>query len=526
MSSQQCELAFGAGMGLDQLERWLRDAPNFFDERTTELRRSYFDSFDWRLHAAGAVLELEEGNGPGTVLCWRDLAEGGYRHAVTAVPVPRFARELPAGPLRRAVAPVLEMRALMLKATAITQARVFGLRNRDRKTVLRLVVEHSVARDPAHGTERDLGLSVRLVPVKGYPKPLARVRQRLLALGLEASAASLPQRALDALDCHPGAYSSKLDIRLDPQLRADLALKQVLIELLETIEINEAGTRDDLDSEFLHDLRVAVRRTRSALTQVKGIFPERLLARAKADFAWLGEVTGPTRDLDVYLLKFDGYRRSLPVAVRADLDPLQGFLTEHQQAVQGELATALQSARYKEIKQRWRAFLEADVPARPQAPNARRPILDVARERIWRVYRRVIKEGEAIDAASPAADLHELRKSCKKLRYLLEFFRSLFEDTEIKQLVRALKGLQENLGDFQDLEVQVSSLRRFSGQMVEEGTAQGPTLMAMGILAEGLEQEQQRARAEFTARFAAFASDEVKALFRELFAPAQQGGTR
>ena len=42
---------------------------------------------------------------------------------------------------------------------------------------------------------------------------------------------------------------------------------------LQTLRINEDGVRKDLDSEFLHDFRVAVRRTRSALSQIKGVFP-------------------------------------------------------------------------------------------------------------------------------------------------------------------------------------------------------------------------------------------------------------
>ncbi len=150
--------------------------------------------------------------------------------------------------------------------------------------------------------------------------------------------------------------------------------------------------------------------------------------------------------------------------------------------------------------------------------NARRPIVDVARERIWKAYRGIIKEGQAIEADTPAAALHDLRKSCKKLRYLMEFFQSLFPAEKIKELIKTLKVLQENLGDFQDYEVQVTTLKQFSQRMVAEAAVPTTTLLAMGMLIEGLERRQQQARDEFAGRFRQFALPKNHAHFRALFA--------
>ena len=69
------------------------------------------------------------------------------------------------------------------------------------------------------------------------------------------------------------------------------------------------------------------------------------------------------------------------------------------------------------------------------------------------MYRRVLKERRAIADDSPAEDLHELRKSCMKLRYLLEFFRSLYPRKQERALILKLKVLLDNLGNLQDLEV-------------------------------------------------------------------------
>jgi CHAD domain-containing protein len=150
--------------------------------------------------------------------------------------------------------------------------------------------------------------------------------------------------------------------------------------------------------------------------------------------------------------------------------------------------------------------------------NAGRPVLEVASKRIWRIYRRAIREGDAISTESPADDLHELRKTCKKLRYLMEFFQSMYPASEIRSLIKALKTLQDNLGNFQDFEVQVSTLKSFSHQMVAEGTVPPDTLLAMGMLIDGLERRQHLAREEFSGRYAGFSRQHNQNRFRKLFA--------
>ena len=169
--------------------------------------------------------------------------------------------------------------------------------------------------------------SSSVVPLRGYEKDAAEIITLLEdELGLQPEAQDLLLRALAALGKEPATSASKLDIPLEPELRADAALRRILLVLLETMERNEAGTSADLDSEFLHDFRVAVRRTRSLFSQVKGVLPPTPLERFRAEFKWLGQVTGPTRDLDVYLLEMDGSRAMLPDHVAPELAPLERHL--------------------------------------------------------------------------------------------------------------------------------------------------------------------------------------------------------
>ena len=128
-------------------------------------------------------------------------------------------------------------------------------------------------------------------------------------------------------------------------------------------------------------------------------------------------------------------------------------------------------------------------------------------------------EGSAITQESPAEDLHELRKSCKKLRYLIEFFRSIYPNKDVAELIKGIKTLLDNLGEFQDLQVQAFKLREFAHQIFSEGNVPADTLLAMGMLVDELLNHQQEARAQFADRFAAFAGSGQREIFMRLFAP-------
>ena len=149
-------------------------------------------------------------------------------------------------------------------------------------------------------------------------------------------------------------------------------------------------------------------------------------------------------------------------------------------------------------------------------PDAARPVADVAAERIGKVYRRMVKMGRAIDQDSPHEALHDLRKKGKELRYLLEFFASLYPSEVVKPMVATLKGLQDVLGRFQDREVQADLLRALGADIatMEGGAA---ALMAMGVLVERLTEQQEHARAEFAASFEQFAAKPQRKLVSHTF---------
>ena len=511
------EFILPSRLGADTLLARVKREFRHHSDPARMLQRTWYDSFDWRLYSNDSSLE-DTRDGNTHTLVWRTL-KGTHRYPRLKLnKALQFASELPKGPFRERLEPILEMRELVPKFRIRSRTSTLRILNKDEKTVAYLVVEENTLPRQKGIKSGKFDNRAVVIPVRGFPKPCKEVTKFLLEQGLSPAQDDLMLAVLSTIGETPGSYSSKLELELDPAMRADQASKLILHRLLDIMKQNEAGTRRGTDTEFLHDFRVAIRRTRSALSQIKAVFPKQIVDRYKAEFAWLGQMTSPSRDLDVYLLTFDEYRDSLPASMQADIEPLRTFLIRHQKIENKNLVKALDSARYRRLIQNWRTFLEQPVNERSTLKSAGRPVIEVASDRIWRVFRRVIREGDAITTESPADDLHELRKTCKKLRYLMEFFQSLYPTGNIKELIRTLKTLQDNLGDFQDYEVQVSTLKTFSHQMVAEGNIPPDTLLAMGMLIDGLERRQHQAREEFSGRYAGFSQHKNQDRFRKLFA--------
>ena len=516
---QQMRLEFiiPENLCFEDLQSTLQKNTRVLTEPSRTVYRTYYDSFDWRLYVDDSLLE-DSRDGNDHTLVWRTL-KGTHRcPRLKLNKAPRFVTDLPPGPFRNCIEPVLEMRELVQKFRIRSRTNTLRILNKDEKTVARLVIEENTLPRQKGVRSGKLDNRAVIIPVRGFPKPCKALAKLLQKQGLSPAEDDLMLAVLSTFGETPGSYSSKLNLKLDPDMRADQASKLILQRLLDIMLQNEAGTRTGTDTEFLHDFRVAIRRTRSALSQIKAVFPKRTVDRYKTEFAWLGQMTSPSRDLDVYLLNFDEYRDSLPATSQADIEPLRTFLIRHQKTENKNLVKALNSARYSRLIKSWSDFLEQPANERSTLKNAGRPVIEVACNRIWRVYRGTIREGNAIHKESPAEALHDLRKTCKKLRYLMEFFQSLYPSGEIKELIRVLKTLQDNLGNFQDYEVQVITLKIFSHQMVAEGTVPPDTLLAMGMLIDGLERRQHQAREEFAGRFAGFSQQKNQDRFRKLFA--------
>ena len=152
----------------------------------------------------------------------------------------------------------------------------------------------------------------------------------------------------------------------------------------------------------------------------------------------------------------------------------------------------------------FRGFLGSGPPTRPRSGNALVPIRVLSAARILEIYRRILAEGRAIGDHSPPEALHELRKSCKRLRYLLEFFRGIHPAKPVERTIARLKRLQDNLGAYQDVQVQRAVLREFRDPAQASLDAAG--IEAVDGRCTALAERERKTRTEFTTRFARYDS--------------------
>lgn len=469
----------------------------------------YADSFDWRLYQQGYLLH---NHGSAWTLYHSDSCEVTLQQGGPELKTRCFARDFPAGRFRELLGPILGIRCLLPLATVGLSGRQIRLLNRDDKTVARLVIE---TQRPA-GQKAVLRL-VRLFPVRGYTQELTLARHILKENGVFQSVSPLIgfTEACRAAGRQPLDYTSKFSLDLDPTSTARQAMGRIYQTLLDNINRNVPGVLADWDTEFLHDLRVAIRRTRSGLSLVKKVLPETVVERFKRDFGLLGRLTGPTRDLDVYLLNREDYLGRLPPALQPGLDAFFAELARRRQVEQKKLVRALRAKKHRAILNAWHRCLHSED--RPSAPLADIPVKELAGRIIHRRYKRVLRDGQALNAATPDGEVHRLRIECKKLRYAIEFFSSLYPKEDIQVVVRHLKKLQDILGSFNDLSVQQEMLRQTLDKM-RAGSSRNPALAsALGGLMQSLFQEQQELRTHFTEAFDQFSDQETTTMFHDLF---------
>jgi len=185
---------------------------------------------------------------------------------------------------------------------------------------------------------------------------------------------------------------------------------------------------------------------------------------------------------------------------------------------QKKFVETVKSSQYRQDLGEWREYLESRDPVNPPLENTEKPVCQLANELVWDTYKLVLAEGNAITDETEAEALHELRKSCKELRYLMEFFESLYPARKIRELIKALKELQDNLGDFNDYHVHIEILEGF-----KKDTSDQDAIKACKKLINALKKKQHTTRNSFAQRYSAFSSQDNQNEFRELFVESHRG---
>lgn len=460
-------------------------------------RRMWLDSTDLRLYRSGMTLTaLDKPDGGGWMLELVRADGVTVTSGPDALGWPRLLADLP-DELRPHLERVLGVRALLPIVEASGTSVSGRLLDAEGKIVLRLIHE----RPAAISASRNL-LPGRLWfgPLRGYEEVgqgVARIARRA---GLVVDAPSRYPAALRAAGVDPEARSKPV---LESGLPAQVAVARVLVSFLGELEAAVDGTVGDVDIEFLHDLRIAVRRSRSTVKLLGDVLPPALVAWVTPQLKLLGDLTTPSRDLDVLLEELPSLTAGLAGGRPQDIEPLFLHLARVRAVERRRLAVGLQSPRFDRFRARWRASLLA-LASWDGQPGAGPSAAAVAGERLDHAHRRVLRRGSRISDASPALDLHDLRKRAKELRYLLEIFPPT-TGADARVAIKELKALQDVLGTFQDSEAQREALYSIATDMMSGEGASARTVMAMGQVAARLQEAQDISRAQFAAQFERFA---------------------
>lgn len=247
-------------------------------------------------------------------------------------------------------------------------------------------------------------------------------------------------------------------LQLEPDLSSSAAFSMIMAEGLRQIIANENAILRARDVDGVHQMRVAIRRLRSAMAAFGKAYAHGEIARIKGELAWLAGVLGLARDWDVFLA------RSIKPAQEAFPDD-SGIedLTMATRVARREawdvVLAALEGQRYRVLIVDMAAAISGQVwidPVREAAAVAAgkrspydRPIVKTARKCLDKRLAKVRRLGERVEDLS-VPERHDMRIALKRLRYAADFLQSCFSRKAAAKYLGALTRLQDVFGELND----------------------------------------------------------------------------
>ncbi len=241
------------------------------------------------------------------------------------------------------------------------------------------------------------------------------------------------------------------------------------------------------DSEGVHQIRVAVRRLRSALM----LFERRLHARPiqtfNSELRRIGQIFGVARDWDVFVLQTLA-SSAIEVPHDGAFDDLRAVTETYRAAAHRSACTEIGGARLTRLVLGMASWIEdgARKPALLGDSDMADPISHLAPHLLERMLRKVVKLGHGLDDTSPE-QLHQLRRAVKRLRYSVEFLSGLYPPDRVRNYLDLCQELQKQLGAVTDAAVTAALLERLQRK---EGRTFGSTI---GVLTEWNDVQSHRA---------------------------------
>ena len=225
-------------------------------------------------------------------------------------------------------------------------------------------------------------------------------------------------------------------------------LPEVLQQLTNQLELLTPGVILGLDDEFLHQYRIALRRSRAIAEPLAEITGDRRLQEHIRELKQHARATSALRDLHVLLQDLPDLCSDKPELCTT----LTGWTRFKAEKAQRKLAKRLSQKRYRQSLERWQGYIESKSFHKLAGELRKKDIQAAANRRLKQFNR---KTAELLHTA-PDEALHQLRKALKRIRYLLEL-----DARHGKPTLKELRQRQDLYGRFQDLHIQIELTRRF-----------------------------------------------------------------
>lgn len=238
-------------------------------------------------------------------------------------------------------------------------------------------------------------------------------------------------------------------------LSAEDALGTMVLSCLEQLRANEDCSIERTHIEGVHQMRVAARRLRSALSIYKKLLPVEQFNELNGELKWLINALGPARDWDVFVDEtIEPMKKALFGG--ASLDLLEFYALQQRDLGYATVRRSIRSKRYTRLLIRLAQWVEGqewrNQPLSENSSALLGPAINIAGPMLDKRHKRLLKDGKHFQDLD-AETRHDLRIDVKKLRYVSDFFASLFEGKIADTYTRHLTGLQDGLGILNDVAV-------------------------------------------------------------------------
>jgi inorganic triphosphatase YgiF len=238
-------------------------------------------------------------------------------------------------------------------------------------------------------------------------------------------------------------------LKLTPEMNAEQAFVAIIWHCIEHWQANEEVILHSDAPEGIHQMRVALRRLRSALNLYQHLIPKASYTKLHHQLKWLAHVLGMARDWDI----FTQHLQDIQSHGDDSLADLSKTIAKLRLNSYEEVRQVLGSAEYSRLlltlgkwltQRRWRKNMEMrDLQSLEQL------VSHFANQILQFRYQKLCRQGEQISKLN-AKQRHSLRIGVKKMAYATRFFNNLYSPAETLDFTQILSRLQEQLGILND----------------------------------------------------------------------------